>query len=64
MAPHTNPWKCKRRKIILTFENTGSGLMVKDGGKLKQFAIAGEDMKFVWAKARFRGDRVIVKGKR
>ena len=54
----------KRRKIILDFDNTGSGLVVKGGGKLQQFSIAGEDMQFVWAKARIRGDRVIVKGRK
>src|SRR5665647_890805 len=50
------------RKIIITFDNTGSGLNVKGGGKLQHFAIAGADMKFVWAKARIRGEKVIVKG--
>jgi len=49
-------------KIILSFDHVGSGLMVgrKDpfkpavedmGGKLKRFAIAGEDKKWVWADA-------------
>jgi len=52
------------RKIILSFDNTGSGLMVKGGGKLQQFAIAGADMKFVWAKARIKGENVIVKGRK
>ncbi len=54
----------KGRKIILTFDNTGSGLYVKGGGKLQQFAIAGADLKFVWAKARIKGDKVIVKGRK
>ncbi len=54
----------KGRKIVLSFDNTGSGLKVKGGGKLKQFAIAGADMKFVWAKARIRGDKVIVRGRK
>jgi sialate O-acetylesterase len=53
----------RRRKVILTFDNTGSGLIVKGGGKLKQFAIAGEDGRFIWATAKLKGDRVIVKGK-
>ena len=43
-----------------SFDNTGSGLYVKGGGKLQHFAIAGADMKFVWAKARIRGEKVIV----
>jgi sialate O-acetylesterase len=53
----------KGRKIIITFNNTGSGLYVKGGGKLQHFAIAGADMKFVWADAKISGNRVIVKSK-
>ncbi len=55
-------------RIILSFTNTGSGLMAKDAvteelsksGELKQFAIAGEDRKFVWAKARIEGNKIVV----
>jgi sialate O-acetylesterase len=47
-------------KVILSFTNTGSGLMIKGGDELKNFAIAGTDKKFVWAKAIIEGDRVIV----
>ena len=47
-------------KIILTFSNTGSGLITIDGEELSEFAIAGADKKFVWAKAKIEGDKVIV----
>ena len=47
-------------KVVLTFDNIGSGLYVKGGGALKQFAIAGEDKKFVWAKAVISGNQIIV----
>jgi sialate O-acetylesterase len=47
-------------RIILSFTGIGSGLMVKGGGELQQFAIAGEDKKFVWADARIDDGRVIV----
>src|SRR5689334_22429502 len=47
-------------KLIVSFTNTGSGLMTNDGEELSQFAIAGADKKFVWAKARIDGDKVIV----
>lgn len=51
------------RRIIISFDNTGSGLTVHGGKRPGHFAIAGEDMKFVWAKARIRGNRVILKNR-
>ncbi len=62
-GPTYKSMRIKGRKIIITFDNTGSGLSAKGGGTLKRFAIAGADMKFVWAKARIRRDRVIVKSR-
>ena len=48
-------------KIIIEFDNIGSGLVVKDKyGYLKSFAIAGADKKFVWAQAKIEGSKVIV----
>ena len=47
-------------KIRLRFKHTGSGLVSKDGEKLKGFAIAGEDRKFVWANAQIDGNTVLV----
>ena len=51
----------KTNKIILSFSNLGTGLMAKDRyGYLKGFSIAGNDQKFVWAKAIIEGDKVVV----
>lgn len=47
-------------RMILSFTEIGSGLIAKDGGELRGFAIAGAERKFVWAKAMMEGDRVIV----
>jgi sialate O-acetylesterase len=47
-------------KITISFSHTGSGLTTNDGEELNQFAIAGADKKFVWAKARIEGDKVVV----
>lgn len=49
-------------KIIITFTETGRGLMAR-GGELKHFAIAGADRKFVWADAIIKGNKVIVNSK-
>ncbi len=42
-------------KVILHFDHIGSGLVAKDGGALKGFAICGEDKKWVWANAEIAG---------
>ena len=47
-------------KIILSFTNIGTGLVASDGEELREFAIAGADKKFVWAKAIIDGDKIIV----
>lgn len=47
-------------KIILSFDHIGSGLVTNDGEEPKEFAIAGADKKFVWAKTKIENNRVIV----
>ena len=47
-------------KITISFSNIGSGLITNDGEELGEFAIAGADKKFVWAKAKIEGDKIIV----
>lgn len=47
-------------KIIISFSNTGSGLSTSDDEPLAEFAIAGDDKKFVWAKASIDGGKIIV----
>ncbi|RXK61751.1 sialate O-acetylesterase [Lacibacter luteus] len=52
--------KTEGNKIIISFTNIGSGLITNDGEELSEFAIAGADKKFVWAKAKIEGDKIIV----
>jgi sialate O-acetylesterase len=48
-------------KIVLSFTNIGSGLMAKgNAGELNYFSIAGADGKYIWAKAKIEGDKVVV----
>ncbi len=70
-GPLYKSMKIETGKIRIEFDSTGSGLMVgkKEGrnpaveekdGKLKRFAIAGEDKKWVWADAVIDGNTVVV----
>lgn len=47
-------------KITISFDHIGSGLISHNGEELTYFSIAGADKKFVWAKAKIEGDKVIV----
>lgn len=50
-----NKAEIKGSKIVLTFDDVGNGLKIKDGDKLEEFAIAGADKKFYWADAKIVG---------
>lgn len=50
-------------KAVIQFDNIGGGLVAK-GEKLKGFAIAGEDKKFVRADAAIQGDTVVLQSVR
>jgi sialate O-acetylesterase len=52
--------KIEGNKITITFANTGSGLMTNDDEEPSGFAIAGSDKKFVWAKTRIEGSKLVV----
>lgn len=45
----------KNGKVVLTFTDVGTGLRLKNGEKLEEFAIAGEDHKWIWAEAKISG---------
>ncbi|MBI2844278.1 MAG: sialate O-acetylesterase [Armatimonadetes bacterium] len=51
--------KIKGDRATISFRQAGSGLVSK-GGELAGFTIAGEDRKFVNAKAKIQGDQVVV----
>jgi sialate O-acetylesterase len=47
-------------KLVITFTETGSGLVTRDGGEPAELAIAGADKKFVWSRAKIEGNKLIV----
>ena len=48
-------------KIIVKFDEVGAGLRIRDGDKLDEFAIAGDDQAWHWASAKIVGkDRIEV----
>lgn len=50
----------ENNKISISFTQIETGLTTNDGEELKEFAIAGADKKFVWAKATIVNDKVTV----
>jgi len=59
-GPIYQSFSIEGNKITITFNNAGSGLVANDGEELSEFAIAGADKKFVWARAKIEGDKVVV----
>jgi sialate O-acetylesterase len=58
-GPLYKSMKINGNEIIINFDENIKGLVIKSG-ELKQIAIAGEDKKFVWAKAKLRGNKLVV----
>lgn len=50
----------KGKRIAVSFDHIGTGLIAIDGEPLSQFEIAGEDRQFVWAEAKIEGDQVLI----
>ena len=59
-GPLYHSMKIIGNKVILSFTNIGSGLIARGGAELTNFAIAGNDKKFIWAKALLKGNKVVV----
>jgi len=59
-GPIYQSMKIEGNKIILAFKHIGGGLISQGANELKHFAIAGADKKFVWAKTKVQGNKVIV----
>ncbi len=58
-SPRYESMEVKGKKVILTFKDVGSPLQTLDVRRVEGFAIAGEDKKWVWAKAKITGENRI-----
>ncbi len=58
-GPIYKAMKVNGDKIVLSFDNVGSGLEARDGA-LKGFAVCGQDKRWVWANAEIQGHRIVV----
>ena len=59
-GPIYKSMKIEGNKIELTFTNVGSGLVAKNGGKLKYFEICGKDDEFFPAEAKIENNKIVV----
>lgn len=59
-GPLFKSMKKNGNKLILSFSDLGTGFQIKNANELKEFAIAGLDGKFVWAKAIIENDKIVV----
>ncbi len=58
-GPTFKKLKIKKNRAILSFDHVGGGLEAR-GGKLRGFALCGEDGQFLWANAEINDDTVVV----
>lgn len=59
-SPVPSNSKFKQDKVIVSFKSVGSGLITKNGSDLKCFSISNDGINFVWAKAKIKGNKVVV----
>lgn len=59
-GPSLRKIKAKDGALELVFADVGQGLDIR-GDELKQIAVAGEDKKFVWAKAEVKKNKLVVR---
>ena len=60
LGPVLKSVKVDGDRMILSFDHVGGGLIARDGGPLKHFALSGDGKRFIWAQAVIEGDRVVV----
>jgi sialate O-acetylesterase len=58
-GPRYRQMRIKGEQVILSFDHAAGGLEAR-GGRLRGFAICGEDGKFIWADAQIDNGKVVV----
>ena len=53
----------KKRKVVIYFKDTGNGLPPRGKGNLQYFSLSCDTIKYVWADAKIRREKVIVRKK-
>ena len=59
-GPKYESMQIEDNKIVLSFSTFGSAMQFKGGGTHTNFAIAGQDKKFVWAEAKIENGKITV----
>lgn len=59
-GPKFESMQIENNKVVLTFSTLGSAMQFKGEGTHTNFAIAGEDKKFVWAEAKIEDGKITV----
>lgn len=59
-GPKYESMQIENNKIALSFSTFGSVMQFKGGGTHTNFAIAGEDKKFVWAEAKIENGKITI----
>lgn len=59
-GPKYESMQIENNKIVLSFSTFGSAMQFKGEGSHTNFAIAGEDKKFVWAEAKIENGKITV----
>lgn len=59
-GPNAISLKRDKKSLVVSFDKAGGQLYIAKDGVLKHIAIAGADKKYVWAKAKIQGDKLVV----
>ncbi len=59
-GPAYRSMRISENEIRIRFDHAGRGITTRDGAEPKGFAVAGEDRRFHWARARMDGDQIVV----